>query len=209
MKIELKSYNEIVEFSLIKDIKLVIKREDKLHEHISGNKYRKLKYNLIAAKEKGYTKLLTFGGAYSNHITATAAAGSEYGFETIGIIRGDELADKIDENPTLRFAKKCGMQFKFVTREHYRIKTSEEFINSLYNEFGNIYILPEGGTNNLAVKGCEEILTEEDAEFDYVCTAVGTGGTIAGLINSAKAHQKIVGFPALKGEFLTKEIKKI
>ncbi|MEZ4842309.1 MAG: pyridoxal-phosphate dependent enzyme [Flavobacteriaceae bacterium] len=209
MKIELKSYNEIVEFSLIKDIKLVIKREDKLHEHISGNKYRKLKYNLITAKEKGYTKLLTFGGAYSNHITATAAAGSEYGFETIGIIRGDELADKIDENPTLRFAKKCGMQFKFVTREHYRIKTSEEFINSLYNEFGNIYILPEGGTNNLAVKGCEEILTEEDAEFDYVCTAVGTGGTIAGLINSAKKHQKVLGFPALKGEFLVQEIKKI
>ena len=209
MKIELKSYNEIVEFSLIKDIKLVIKREDKLHEHISGNKYRKLKYNLITAKEKGYTKLLTFGGAYSNHIAATAAAGNEYGFKTIGVIRGDELADKIDENPTLRFAKKCGMQFKFVTREQYRAKTSEDFINSLYKEFGNVYILPEGGTNNLAVKGCEEILTVEDAEFDYVCTAVGTGGTIAGLINSTKAHQKIVGFPALKGEFLTEEIKKI
>ena len=206
---KLYSKNEVVKSSLIKDIKLVIKREDKLHEHISGNKYRKLKYNLITAKEKGHTKLLTFGGAYSNHIAATAAAGNEYGFETIGIIRGDELADKIDENPTLRFAKKCGMQFKFVTREYYRIKTSEEFINSLYNEFGNIYILPEGGTNNLAVKGCEEILTEEDAEFDYVCTAVGTGGTIAGLINSAKKHQKVLGFPALKGEFLTKEIKKI
>jgi len=207
MIIDLQSPNEIVRFSSIKDVELFIKREDKLHPHISGNKYRKLKYNLSAAKEQKKDTLLTFGGAYSNHIAATAAAGMEFGFKTIGIIRGEELIDKISENATLSFAQQCGMQFKFVARSAYRDKNSPSFLTALENEFGNFYKLPEGGTNNLAIKGCEEILTEEDKIFDYVCVAVGTGGTITGLINTAKSHQKVLGFPALKGDFLREEIR--
>jgi len=206
MSIELKSHNEVIKFSLIKDVELTIKREDKIHADISGNKYRKLKYNLISAKENDFDTLLTFGGAFSNHIAATASAGAEFGFKTIGIIRGNELKDKILDNPTLKFAQKCGMKFKFVTRELYRNKTDSKFLNDLKKEFGNIYFLPEGGTNELAIKGCEEILTDIDDLYNFVCVAVGTGGTISGLINSSGTHQRILGFPALKGDFLSKEI---
>jgi 1-aminocyclopropane-1-carboxylate deaminase len=195
-----------------KPIKLWIKRDDLLHPHISGNKYRKLKYNLEAAKEQNYNTLLTFGGAYSNHIAATAAAGKELGFKTIGIIRGDELSvdfeRAVKENPTLKFAKQQGMQFKFVDRTSYRLKHTEEFIDKLKDEFSSFYLVPEGGTNQLAVKGCEEILGENESKFDYICSAIGTGGTISGIINSLKPHQKVLGFPALKGDFLQNEIKK-
>lgn len=189
-------------------ITVQIKREDLLHPFISGNKFRKLKYNLLQAKAENQETLLTFGGAFSNHIAATAYAGKEYGFKTIGIIRGDELREKIFENPTLQFAQECGMQFKFVTRESYRHKAEADFIANLKQEFGDFYLVPEGGTNEFAVKGCEEILTEDDAQFDFVCCAVGTGGTISGLINSILPHQKVLGFPALKGDFLKEDICK-
>ncbi len=189
-------------------ISVSIRREDLMHPFISGNKLRKLKYNLVQAKAENHDTLLTFGGAFSNHIAATAYAGREYGFKTIGIIRGDELERKIEENPTLRFAQECGMQFKFVTREIYRHKTEAYFIENLRCEFGNFYCVPEGGTNDLAVQGCAEILSQKDSEYDFVCCAVGTGGTISGLINSSLPHQKILGFPALKGEFLNDEICK-
>jgi 1-aminocyclopropane-1-carboxylate deaminase len=189
-------------------ISVSIRREDLIHPFISGNKFRKLKYNLIQAKAENRETLLTFGGAFSNHIAALAYAGKEQGFKTIGIIRGDELESKITENPTLHFAQECGMQFKFVTREDYRHKTETEFIVNLKQEFGNFYLVPEGGTNEFAVKGCEEILTDEDTEFDFICCAIGTGGTISGLINSILPHQKVLGFPALKGDFLKEEIRK-
>lgn len=188
-------------------ITLEIKREDLLHPFVSGNKFRKLKYNVLQAKAENHSVLLTFGGAFSNHIAAVAYAGKEQGFETIGVIRGDELRDKISENPTLSFAQECGMRFEFVTREAYRHKTDAAFIEELKAQFGSFYLVPEGGTNDLAVKGCEEILTELDADFDFVCCAVGTGGTISGLINSALPHQKVLGFPALKGDFLQDEIR--
>lgn len=206
-------YNQFLSDCLLKkkEIILAVKREDLLHEHISGNKFRKLYYNVIAAKEKSYDTLLTFGGAYSNHIAATAAAGKEYGLKTIGVIRGDELGENLSktlaENPTLRFAHSQGMRFHFVTRAQYRKKTSPEFIRNLFRLFGNFYLVPEGGTNELAVKGTEEILHPEDADFDYVCSAIGTGGTIAGIINSAFPHQKVLGFPALKENFLHKNIQ--
>jgi len=207
-------YNQFLNDCLLKkkEISLAIKREDLLHEHISGNKFRKLYYNIIAAKEKGYNTLLTFGGAYSNHIAATAAAGEEYGLKTIGVIRGHELAGNLqktlEENPTLAFAHSKGMQFYFVSREAYRHKTEPGFIRELFKLFGNFYLVPEGGTNELAVKGTQEILTPEDKEFDFVCSAIGTGGTIAGIINSSFSHQKILGFPALKENFLHNEINK-
>ncbi len=200
--------NQKITYDLPKGITLEIKREDLLHPFVSGNKFRKLKYNILQAKAENQSVLLTFGGAFSNHIAAVAYAGKEQGFETIGVIRGDELRDKISENPTLSFAQECGMRFEFVTREAYRHKTETAFIEQLQVKFGSFYLVPEGGTNDLAVKGCEEILTEFDAHFDFVCSAVGTGGTISGLINSALPHQKVLGFPALKGDFLQNEIHK-
>jgi 1-aminocyclopropane-1-carboxylate deaminase len=188
------------------NITLYIKREDLLHVYISGNKFRKLKYNLAQAKIEGRQILLTFGGAYSNHILAVAAGGKEYGFKTIGIIRGEELKDKIEENPTLQKAQDFGMDFEFLNREMYRDKINPEFIKRLKDKFGDFYLIPEGGTNNLAIKGCEEILTTEDGRYDYICCAVGTGGTISGIINCSKSGQQVLGFPVLKGDFLREDI---
>ena len=188
-------------------ISVSIRREDLIHPIVSGNKFRKLKYNLLQAKLENQHTLLTFGGAYSNHIAAVAFAGKENGLRTIGIIRGDELESKIAENPTLKFAQECGMHFEFVTREVYRHKTEAGFLENLKHKFGNFYLVPEGGTNEFAIKGCEEILTEADSQYDFVCCAIGTGGTISGIINSILPHQKVLGFPALKGDFLKDEIR--
>ncbi|CAM4207705.1 1-aminocyclopropane-1-carboxylate deaminase/D-cysteine desulfhydrase [Zobellia nedashkovskayae] len=205
-----KTENQEVHLSILdqKKVSLVIKREDRIHPLISGNKYRKLKYNLEEAKTQGFDTLLTFGGAFSNHIAATAYAGKIHGLKTIGIIRGEELAQKWQENSTLKLAESHGMQFKFVSREAYREKDTPQCIDRLKEEFGAFYLLPEGGTNPLAIKGCEEILTTNDADFDIVCCAVGTGGTIAGISNAAFAPQKVLGFPALKGDFLQEDICK-
>ena len=189
-----------------------VKRDDLLHPQISGNKYRKLKYNLEEARNQGLDTLLTFGGAFSNHIAATAAAGHELGFKTIGVIRGDELAKDfehtLETNPTLALAYKNGMQFVFVDRSSYRLKHTPDFITDLQQRFGAFYLVPEGGTNALAVKGTEEIIGEEETKFDYICSAVGTGGTISGIINAVKSHQKVLGFPALKEDFLHHDIQK-
>ncbi len=190
------------------DITLYIKREDLLHPFISGNKFRKLKYNLLQAKANNHHTLLTFGGAFSNHILAVAAAGKEQNFKTIGIIRGEELISKIDENPTLQKAQEFGMQFEFVPRETYRNKNDTAFLEKLKLKHGFFYLIPEGGTNALAIKGCNEILTKEDEDFDYICCAVGTGGTISGIINCSKSSQQVLGFPALKGNFLNEDIRK-
>jgi 1-aminocyclopropane-1-carboxylate deaminase len=189
-------------------ITLSIKREDLLHPFVSGNKFRKLKYNILEAKELNHHLLVTFGGAFSNHIAAVAFACHEAGIQSVGIIRGDELEGKILENPTLQFAQNCGMKFEFVSRDVYQNKASDDFAYQLEKKYGRHYLLPEGGTNELAIKGCEEILTNQDAEFDYICCAVGTGGTISGIINRVNENQKILGFPALKGDFLKDEIRK-
>ncbi|MDC0176931.1 pyridoxal-phosphate dependent enzyme [Polaribacter sp.] len=211
-KIQTQNQQVILPILEEKKITLFIKREDLIHPFVSGNKFRKLKYNLQEAKKLKKKALLTFGGAYSNHIVATAVAGKLEGFKTFGIIRGDELGknlkETLEENATLREAHKNGMKFHFVSRELYRQKSSFGFIEKMKNKWGDFYVIPEGGTNCLAVDGCEEILTKEDSEFDYICSAVGTGGTIAGLIKSLKKHQRVIGFPALKGNFLSEEIKK-
>lgn len=192
-----------------KKVRVSILREDKLHPYISGNKFRKLKYNILEANRLGVKTILTFGGAYSNHIAATAAAGKSFGFKTIGVIRGEEIEEKIDQNPTLLQAQKDGMQFKFISRAAYRNKENPDFLNDLKHKFGEIFILPEGGTNTLAVKGCEEILDNRTDEFDTICCTVGTSGTISGIINSLKINQITLGFPALKNaNFLHNEIKK-
>ncbi|WP_299673959.1 1-aminocyclopropane-1-carboxylate deaminase/D-cysteine desulfhydrase [uncultured Tenacibaculum sp.] len=193
-------------------VELWMKREDKIHKYVSGNKFRKLKYNILEAKRLQKKTIVTFGGAYSNHIVATAVGGNLSNIKTIGIIRGQELADNLNkvlkENKTLHVAYTNGMQFEFITREAYRNKNDASFIDNLKEKYGDFYLVPEGGTNSMAVKGCEEILSTEDQKFDYICTAVGTGGTIAGLINAANENQKIIGFPALKGDFLKNEIVK-
>lgn len=208
MPFNLNTTNQFIELPKDFGVELYLKREDKIHPFISGNKYRKLKYNLAEAKKQKQDTLLSFGGAYSNHIAAVASAGKELGFKTIGIIRGKELIKKISQNQTLTFAKDCGMIFKFISRDAYRTKSDSNFLNNLKNEFGSFYLIPEGGTNDLAIRGCEEILTEEDEAYDFICCSVGTGGTISGLINASSSHQKVMGFPALKGDFLQKDISK-
>lgn len=186
------------------NIKIYLKREDLLHPTISGNKWRKLKYNLIEAKRLGKDTLLTFGGAYSNHIHATASAGKIFGFKTIGIIRGEE---HLPLNPTLDFAESQGMKIDYVDRKTYRKKNEKDFVKELYQKYGEIYLLPEGGTNSLAVKGCTEIIHGINIQFDYILSACGTGGTLAGLICGLKGESEIIGVPVLKGaSFLYKDI---
>jgi 1-aminocyclopropane-1-carboxylate deaminase len=194
-----------------KKIGLYVKREDLIHPIISGNKYRKLFYNIQEAKQKGYKRLLTFGGAYSNHILATAAAGAEFGFKTIGVVRGEELGIDLQKtlttNLTLKAAHELGMEFYFISRSDFRLKNTVDFLTKIQEKFTHSYILPEGGTNDLAIKGCEEILGEETEKFNIICSAVGTGGTISGIINASLSSQQILGFPALKGDFLKVEIE--
>jgi 1-aminocyclopropane-1-carboxylate deaminase len=179
-----------------------------IHPTVSGNKYRKLKYNLQKAQSENYKGILTFGGAFSNHIAATAAAGLALNIPTVGVIRGEELASKIELNSTLKYAKSCGMHLEYVLRSDYKQKNDPAYLKLLLENFKNFYVIPEGGTNELAIKGCQEILSQEDLTFDIICCAVGTGGTIAGLINSSLPTQKIIGFPALKGGFLNEDICK-
>ncbi|GAB5525765.1 MAG: pyridoxal-phosphate dependent enzyme [Roseivirga sp.] len=186
-----------------KGVRLMVKREDLNHPIISGNKWRKLKYNLLEAKKQGYARLLTFGGAYSNHIYATAGAGKEFGFETIGIIRGEE---HVPLNPTLSFAKEAGMHLQYMDRSTYRRKSESEIINLFKQQYGDFYLIPEGGTNPLAVQGCAEIIQEIDTDHDYLCCPVGTGGTVAGLISGLKGKSSVIGFSSLKGDFLKGEV---
>ncbi|MCK0191600.1 pyridoxal-phosphate dependent enzyme [Arenibacter sp. F20364] len=201
--------NQEVNLSILhkKQVTLVVKREDLIHPFISGNKYRKLKYNILEAKQRGLNTILTFGGAYSNHIAATAYAGKLHGIRTIGVIRGEELSQNWMLNPTLMQAHEHGMDFKFISREDYRRRNEKSFLELLGRDLAPYYLIPEGGTNLLAVKGCEEILSPEDADFNVLCSSVGTGGTLAGIINSSLHYQRIIGFPSLKGDFLKKDIR--
>lgn len=187
-----------------KEIRLFIKRIDLIHSFVSGNKYYKLKYNLLEAEKQKVSTVLTFGGAYSNHISATAFAAKQKGYKSIGIIRGE---DTFPLNDTLSFAKEHGMALHYISREEYRQKHTEPFITSLQNKLGDFYVIPEGGTNKFAIKGTSEILDINDTQ-NYICTPIGTGGTISGIINSTSDNQKVLGFPALKGsENLEKDIK--
>ena len=185
-----------------REITLLIKREDLNHPLMSGNKWHKLKYNLQEAQMQSKKTLLSFGGAYSNHIYALSAAGKIFNFNTIGVIRGEE---HLPLNPTLSFAQDNGMKLYYLDREKYRKKNSLEIINELKNIFGDFYLLPEGGSNHLAVKGCSEISNSIKEDFDYICCPCGTGGTLAGLISGLKGKRFALGFAVLKGANFLKE----
>lgn len=188
-------------------VTVTVKRLDQIHPQISGNKFFKLKYNFQEAQQQGFKKVLTFGGAYSNHIAATAYAAHLFGFASVGMIRGEELKDKT-LNPTLATAQQLGMQLHFVSREQYRQKDQPEYLAALKQHYPEHYLIPEGGTNTLAIQGCKEILAAEDRHnYDMICCAVGTGGTISGLIEASAAHQSVLGFSALKGDFLKSEVE--
>ncbi|QIR41189.1 1-aminocyclopropane-1-carboxylate deaminase/D-cysteine desulfhydrase [Tolypothrix sp. PCC 7910] len=190
-------------------VDLSVLRLDVMHPSVNGNKWFKLKYNLLEARQKNFTTLLTFGGAYSNHIYATAAAGNLFGFRTIGVIRGEE---HLPLNPTLSFAAQQGMQIVYIDRQKYRQRYTTELQAELKERFGEVFIIPEGGGNLNGVLGCMEILSGAGEfwkqQFDTVCVACGTGSTLAGIVLSLQQGQRVIGFPALKnGEFLAEEIE--
>jgi len=169
-------------------VQLYLKREDLLHPTLSGNKWRKLKYNLQHARQSGHTKLLTFGGAYSNHILATAAAGSIFGFDTVGIIRGEAYSPL---NPVLQQAQAYGMDLHYISRAEYRHKMDSVALEKLRGAHGKFYLLPEGGTNALAVSGCSEIIHDihlTGLDHDLITCPCGTGGTLAGLIHGLHTY---------------------
>ncbi|MCG6135349.1 MAG: pyridoxal-phosphate dependent enzyme [Nostoc sp. LLA-1] len=184
-------------------VELFVLRLDCLHPLVNGNKWFKLKYNLLEAKQQNLTTLLTFGGAYSNHIFATAAAANLFSFRTIGVIRGEE---RLPLNPTLSFATKQGMQLVYLDRATYRQRHTQELQADLRQRFGDVFIIPEGGSNLNGVRGCMEILKDINI-FDTICLACGTGTTLAGIALSQHQKQRVIGFPVLKnGAFLAEEI---
>lgn len=177
-------------------IRLYLKRDDLISPAFPGNKWRKLSLNLDAARRAGHSALLTFGGAYSSHIRATAAAGPAFGFATIGVIRGEEHRPL---NPSLREAAAAGMRLAYLDRATYRRKTDPDVIAALRDQFGDFYLLPEGGSNGLAARGCARIPAEIGVPFDVICCPCGTGGTLAGIAAGLRDGQQAIGFSALRG----------
>jgi len=182
-------------------VQLFVKRDDLIHPEISGNKWRKLKYNIEEAKRLEKDTLLTFGGAFSNHLIATAVAAKGFNLKSIAVVRG-ERAEKLSD--TLKECEVNGMQLHFVSRAVYREKETVGFLNELEELFGSFFLVPEGGGNELGKKGCEEVLSEVNESFDVVCCAAGTGTTAAGLYNSIH-REKLFVFPVLKGMDFEKE----
>lgn len=186
-------------------IQLLVKREDLNHRYVSGNKWWKLKYNLRHAKTESHQTILTFGGAYSNHIFATAAAANEIGLKSIGVIRGEKHSPL---NSTLAFAEANNMLLHYISREDYRHKTDNEFVKSLRDLFGDFFLIPEGGTNSLALQGCNEFGDSlSNYNFQHLILPVGTGGTMAGIISGLTNDKNVIGISVLKGgEFLQTDI---
>lgn len=189
-----------------KQVQLAVLRLDLVHQEVSGNKFFKLKYNLEEAKRQGKTTVLSFGGAFSNHIQALSAAAKITGLKSIGIIRGEESSKT---NPTLSKAVENGMRLHFVCREEYRRKTEPEFIAALGKKFGDFYLIPEGGTNAFAIRGTREILDQTYASYSHIAVSIGTGGTFAGIAASMGEGQTLLGFPALKGSWIREEIAQL
>jgi 1-aminocyclopropane-1-carboxylate deaminase len=188
------------------ELKLFVLRLDLLHQPVNGNKYFKLKYNIAEAIKTGKDTLLTFGGAYSNHIAATATAAREAKLNSIGFIRGEE---HVPLNKTLELATKNGMRLNYLPREEYRALRENNFEAEYSKSFANCYVIPEGGSNKLAVQGCMEINDLLPNNTDYICAACGTGATFAGILLGKKLHQQAIGFQVLKAEnYISAEVKK-
>ncbi|NUO01450.1 MAG: 1-aminocyclopropane-1-carboxylate deaminase/D-cysteine desulfhydrase [Saprospiraceae bacterium] len=191
-----------------KGIRLLVKRDDLLslseNGGFCGNKWRKMKYNLLEARLRGQNRLLTFGGAFSNHISAVAEAGQSFGFETIGVIRGEAPASP---SPTLQQAAARGMHLHYTSRSEFQRKNNPDWIAALLEQYGDCYVLPEGGTNRLALDGCRDMVEEVFEQCagnlpHYYCVACGTGGTLAGIITGLNNTAKAIGFSVLKGGFM-------
>ncbi|MFI6024412.1 1-aminocyclopropane-1-carboxylate deaminase/D-cysteine desulfhydrase [Amycolatopsis magusensis] len=185
-------------------VTVLLKRDDLIHPEFPGNKWRKLKGNIEAARPAGQGTILTFGGAYSNHIRAAAAAGYYFDLRTIGLIRGEE---HLPLNETLAYAASRGMELHYLDRTAYRNKTDAAFVAQLHDQFGDFHLIPEGGSNAAGIQGCSEIAGEIQADFDLICCACGTGGTLAGLATGLLDHQRALGFSVLKGgQFLNADV---
>ncbi|RZK44221.1 MAG: 1-aminocyclopropane-1-carboxylate deaminase/D-cysteine desulfhydrase [Pedobacter sp.] len=181
-----------------------VKRDDLIDPYISGNKWRKLKYILSEAKNKKKSHLITFGGAYSNHLVATAAAGARNGLQTTAFVRGEEV-----KNEMLLLCKMFGMKLIFVDRERYRHK--DQLFSEYFEDSKDAFFIDEGGASEEAVIGCAEIISELDKSYDYIFCAAGTGTTAAGLLrglNEIISSSELHIVPVLKGgEFINTEIK--
>lgn len=181
-------------------VHVLVKRDDLIHPLISGNKWRKLRLNLAAANHAGHRRLLTFGGAFSNHIFAVAAAGKVFGFDTVGVIRGEPCNEL---NPILAHAVACGMHLHYLDRQSYRRKNEADLIAQLQSQYGACYCIPEGGSNTVGVAGCRDIVVELDAQldghYDAVVCACGTGATLAGIAAALGPNKKAVGISVLRG----------
>ncbi|WP_420705446.1 1-aminocyclopropane-1-carboxylate deaminase/D-cysteine desulfhydrase [Streptomyces sp. NRRL F-5126] len=197
-------------------VRLLLKRDDLIHPDMPGNKWRKLAPNLSAARAEGADTLVTFGGAYSNHLRATAAAGRLLGLATVGVVRGDELARR-PLNPSLARCAADGMVLRFTDRATYRRKAEPGILAALLHDaragagraLGRVYVVPEGGSNAAAVRGCVELGRELCDEADVVAVAVGTGGTLAGLAAGLPPGRRALGVAALRGGFLGREVRRL
>ncbi|UNS98878.1 pyridoxal-phosphate dependent enzyme [Streptomyces tubbatahanensis] len=187
-------------------VRLLLKRDDLIHPALAGNKWRKLAPNLRAVAETGHRTLLTFGGAYSHHLRATAAAGRLLGLRTVGVVRGHELAD-LPLNPSLARCAEDGMLLHFVPRSVYRRRAEPAFHQELRERFGQCAVVPEGGSNAAAVRGCVLLGEELRGRTDVAAVACGTGGTLAGMAAGLRAGQRSLGVPVLKGGFLGGEVR--
>jgi 1-aminocyclopropane-1-carboxylate deaminase len=186
-------------------VRLYLKRDDLIHPEFPGNKWRKLKRNLAAAR--GHRRLLTFGGAYSNHVRAVAAAGHHLGVETVGVIRGEEHSTL---NPSLAYAVRLGMRLVYLDRTTYRGKTDPAVLDPLVDRYGPCYVIPEGGSNPAGVRGCAELPAELTVEYDVLCCATGTGTTLAGIAAVLPGHARAIGFAVLKGaQYLEEEVRRL
>ena len=175
----------------IKDVNITVKREIASDFYLTGNKYRKLKYNLIEFYKKRYDGIVTFGGPFSNHLAATSSLCKHFGIKSFGFVRGDEMNKK--SNPTIEHCINSGMQLEYLDREDYKLKLFSKKIKKFLSK-RNLYVIPEGGANDFGIKGSSEMFGSFDYTFDTVCLAVGTGGTMLGVSRSIKNDQKLLGF---------------
>jgi 1-aminocyclopropane-1-carboxylate deaminase len=212
-KMQITDLNKIINFQLPiyenlnfeENRKLVVKRFDVMHATVNGNKWFKLMFNFEEMNRRGAKQLVTFGGAFSNHIYATAAAAKAFGVKSVGIIRGEEPKEY---SPTLLFAKECGMELCFISRADYEERYSEEMKAWVYDKWESAFLVPEGGANYLGMNGAMQMVSDEDFEFDHWLVAAGTGTTAAGLLVKSKPHQKVWIYSALKGEhYMRNEIR--